>query len=119
MHKASNPYENWAEMLQDRVSVLVIRASDATREVVFDAYLDGDWFDAYACLGATLTTSSMIDSFEASAISAIHDLAETLAIDEAVVATHFRRKLQNALDNFEYWNDGEDHGTQERQGEAA
>lgn len=97
--------------LQKRVSVLVIRASDTTLRVVFDLYLDGNW--GSACLGATVKDGSMIGTFEASAVSAIRDLAKTLAIDAAVVARFVRRILQNALDNFEYWNFGDELAEQE------
>lgn len=103
--------------LQKRLSVLVIRASDASSRVVFDLYLDRNWGNA--CIGATLKDGSMVGTFEASAVSAIRDVAKTLAIDAAVVARFVRRKLQNALDNFEYRNDGGDYGTQGRHGEAA
>jgi hypothetical protein len=98
-------------MLRKRVSVLVIRASDATSRVVFDLYLDGKWGNA--CLGAKLTAGSMIGTFEASAVSAIRDLAKKLATDQAVVHTFVRRSLQNALDNFEYWNFGDELAEQE------
>ncbi|MFN3506621.1 MAG: hypothetical protein ACK4ZU_04030 [Allorhizobium sp.] len=97
--------------LQKRVSVLVIRASDTTLRVVFDLYLDRNF--GHACLGATVKDGSMIGTFEASAVSAIRNLAKTLAIDAAVVARFVRRKLQNALDNFEYWNFGDELAEQE------
>lgn len=106
--------------LRERVSVLVIQASEAKSRVVFDIFVDGKW--GSACVEATLVSPESGFSkvaFGDQALAAISRVASDIAADPSVVRSVVRQMLEHALWHYEYWNDDAERERAEMERDSA
>lgn len=104
--------------LQERVSVLIVRASETTYRIVFDLFVDREW--GGACVGATLDAGlSKIDGFDDDACAGIRKVATFTGVAASDVEKFVRLSLKKALETYEYWGADAESERSEMERESA